>query len=576
MRNACKYSVVCMSWRRTEGQLFLRSFCESPPWHSLSCGRLSIASVHVPSGVVYIPRSSALSRMSDEQIPSTSGTQKKRKIDDFSRKPLTEDQLLRHLLESDEENFDSTDDESWNIRGEDDETDSSEDSGDEAGWETPAENLPAEEDPESALPASATRTPITYVGHIPDRREIPFTKNPGLKVGNPGSDPFDYFCLLANDDFFDLVIQETNFYANELLKKNRYPRARITEYRNLTRGEFETFLGLIYLMGIVRLPSIPDYWKRLEYIFDFPCFRSTISRDRFQIILRCMHFGRNPGVGDPLPSDPLYKIRPLLNLFTERMKEIYYPGKELCLDESMLLWRGRLSFRQYIQNKRHQHGIKLYMLSEPNGLIQDIIVYTGAKDPDVGGRGHSNKVVRKLMDRFFFSGHSLYMNNYYNSVELSCDLLKKDTYTTGTLRSNRKYNPPQVLRKKLKRGESMQQYTSDGICVLKWNDKRDVLMVSSEFNGDLQEVNLRGEKTASRPKMVVKYNTYMGGVDRADQLMAYYPLERKSLRWYLKVALHVFHLMQINSYILYNIYSGKRMTLKDFRISVIRSLIKKK
>jgi hypothetical protein len=109
--------------------------------------------------------------------------------------------------------------------------------------------------------------------------------------------------------------------------------------------------------------------------------------------------------------------------------------------------------------------------------------------------------------------------------------------------------------------------------VLKWTNKRDVLFVSSEFNGDSVQVNLRGGKTASKPKMVVQYNTYMGGVDRADQLMTYYPLERKSLRWYFKVALHIFHIIHINSFILYNEYSEKKMSLKIFRISVIRTLI---
>ncbi|XP_046409246.1 piggyBac transposable element-derived protein 4-like [Ischnura elegans] len=53
--------------------------------------------------------------------------------DDFRRKSLTDDQLLRDLSESDEENVDSTDDKSWNLQDENDETDSSEDSGDESG-----------------------------------------------------------------------------------------------------------------------------------------------------------------------------------------------------------------------------------------------------------------------------------------------------------------------------------------------------------------------------------------------------------------------------------------------------------
>ena len=122
------------------------------------------------------------------------------------------------MLESDEENVGSTDDESWNLQDEDGETGSSEDSGDEAVWETPVENLPAEEHRGTALPAPVTKTSIAYVDHVPDRHEIPFTKNAGLNVGNPGSNPFDNFCLNANDDYFDLVIQETNLYANELLK----------------------------------------------------------------------------------------------------------------------------------------------------------------------------------------------------------------------------------------------------------------------------------------------------------------------------------------------------------------------
>jgi len=59
--------------------------------------------------------------------------------------------------------------------------------------------------------------------------------------------------------------------------------------------------------------------------------------------------------------------------------------------------------------------------------------------------------------------------------------LSKKTYVTGTLRSNRKNNPKDVIEKKLKKGESICRYTNDGICVAKWRDKRDVLMISSEF-----------------------------------------------------------------------------------------------
>lgn len=50
------------------------------------------------------------------------------------------------------------------------------------------------------------------------------------------------------------------------------------------------------------------------------------------------------------------------------MKEVYEPSKNLSLDESMVLWRGRLVFRQYIKNKQHKYGVKSYLLTEPWGF----------------------------------------------------------------------------------------------------------------------------------------------------------------------------------------------------------------
>lgn len=72
------------------------------------------------------------------------------------------------------------------------------------------------------------------------------------------------------------------------------------------------------------------------------------------------------------------------------------------------------------------------------------------------------------------------MDNYYNSVNLAHKLLEKKTYCTGTLRSNRMNNPKSVIEKKIKVGESISKYTTDGVCVVKWKDRREVLTISSE------------------------------------------------------------------------------------------------
>lgn len=105
------------------------------------------------------------------------------------------------------------------------------------------------------------------------------------------------------------------------------------------------------------------------------------------------------------------------------MLAIFQPGKELSLDESMVLWRGRLVFRQYIKNKRHKYGVKLYELATPEGLVLNVIVYTGALD-QIGGKGHASKVVQEIMKDRLNCGHSLYLDNFYNSCLLAEELFQ--------------------------------------------------------------------------------------------------------------------------------------------------------
>ncbi|XP_046687886.1 piggyBac transposable element-derived protein 4-like [Homalodisca vitripennis] len=140
----------------------------------------------------------------------------------------------------------------------------------------------------------------------------------------------------------------------------------------------------------------------------------------------------------------------LVDHFNKKMDDVYYPGKELSLDEAMVLWRGRLIFRQYIKGKRHKYGIKLYTLCEPGGLILRFLVYSGSLS-DLGGKGHATKVVLHLMRGKLNHGHSLYMDNFYNSFPLAYQLLRKKTYCTGTLRADRKYLPDEVKSAKVKK-----------------------------------------------------------------------------------------------------------------------------
>jgi len=404
----------------------------------------------------------------------------------------------------------------------------------------------------------------------PTVENIVFIGTPGLKYIPEGDQPIDYFNFLFTDKLLDLLVEETNAYAVDILLSTTSNNARISTWFDTNKSEMKLFFSLIFLMGTIKLARIEDYWKT-NMLFNIPFFREHMSRNRFMLLLRALHFSRNPKEGELAPRNRLYKIQPILDYFNSKMKEIYEPSKNLSIDESMVLWRGRLIFRQYIQNKRHKYGVKMYMLTEPWGLIHRVMVYSGQGHDVSEDLSHTEFVVDNLMNGLLYTGRSLFMDNFYNSVKLSRNLLIKKTYVTGTLRQNRKNNPIDVIRQKLKRGESICRYTSDGICVVKWKDKRDVLMISTEFPHEMIEIYTKKE-VKKKPISVKNYNENMSGIDRQDQMSSYYPFERKTLRWYKKIGLHFMHLLLINSYFLYNKHV-KKMKLYDYRLAVIQGLL---
>lgn len=60
-----------------------------------------------------------------------------------------------------------------------------------------------------------------------------------------------------------------------------------------------------------------------------------MSRNRFLLILRCLNFYSEDEDAES-NRDVLKRIRHVIDYFNNTMKNIYYPGKQLALDESMV------------------------------------------------------------------------------------------------------------------------------------------------------------------------------------------------------------------------------------------------
>jgi len=139
------------------------------------------------------------------------------------------------------------------------------------------------------------------------------------------------------------------------------------------------FLGLIFVIGIVRKPKLELCWST-RGIFQTPIFPQKMSRNRFQLIKRYLHFTVNNAAGTN--EDRLYKIRTILDTVVNNFRTNYIPDKEISLDEGMLGWQGCLQFHVYNGGKITKYGTLVWMICESStGYICNLQIYDGKCGP---------------------------------------------------------------------------------------------------------------------------------------------------------------------------------------------------
>lgn len=302
-------------------------------------------------------------------------------------------------------------------------------------------------------------------------------------------------------------------------------------------------------------------------LYFHPIFTHIMSGRRFKQTLRCLSISS-------MGSQNLDKIKPMMDILIRNFQSAFSPKCELSLDESLLLFRGRLHFRQYIKEQKTKYGIKFYELASSDGYILNIELYSGKSAPVDSSASKTEQIVFRLMQSYLTKGHTLFMDNYYNSVTLSEKLLNYKTHSVGTLRSSRKRNPKQLTGKNLKKGEHCWVRLKK-VYISKWKDRREVLMITTKNHPELIQVKNRYGQIRIKPKEIAIYNEHMSGIDRADQMTSYYSSPRKTIRWYKKVLFYLLDVATWNEFFLHKNYcknGDKHYKFLHFREDLIRSL----
>ena len=105
------------------------------------------------------------------------------------------------------------------------------------------------------------------------------------------------------------------------------------------------------------------------------------------------------------------KIRPLLDLLAPAFEDNYTLGQNITIDESMIPFKGRHKYKQYIPNKPHAWGIKAFVLADSrSGYTYRLRLYFRSHTELIPATGFNKteQTVLTLMDGLLGWGHHLY------------------------------------------------------------------------------------------------------------------------------------------------------------------------
>ncbi|KAL2731758.1 piggyBac transposable element-derived protein 4-like [Vespula squamosa] len=244
--------------------------------------------------------------------------------------------------------------------------------------------------------------------------------------------------------------------------------------------------------------------------------------------------------------DQLYCFSALSLLMTRNRKVTIqeYWSKDKCLRSSifaeimtrdrLMLYKGRLSFRQYIPSKRNRFGIKSFMLCDCKTVyVQDVIVYCGRSttiESATKGIGKSGTIVLSLLLPFLGNGHKIYLDNFYSSPGLFNMLHNNSTNACGTISKRRQ--GMSKFEKHLKKGEACFR-SSNSLLAIKWLDEKEVYMITTVHTADFAAVpRCGGLQSVATLVCVIDYNKSMGTIDKVDMVISTVNTTRKLLKWY--------------------------------------------
>ena len=169
-----------------------------------------------------------------------------------------------------------------------------------------------------------------------------------------------------------------------------------------------------------QLPSWKDYWRNDQHL-SVPFISDVMPRNRFLQILSNIHVNDNTAVPNG-NTDRLYKLHPLINTLNNNFTKLSNVSRQVSIDESMIIFKGRSSMKQYNPMKPITKGYLLWAMGDMDGYLYNFEIYQRKNQEHSRNIpkyfGLDDSVVHQLTERLSGNYHEVYVDHFFTSIPL--------------------------------------------------------------------------------------------------------------------------------------------------------------
>ena len=254
-------------------------------------------------------------------------------------------------------------------------------------------------------------------------------------------EPVSVFRTFFTEEILKRITDQTNIYGKR--KKQSSNQRKTSKWKDVSKKEIESFLGLVILIGINDLPNIKLYWSK-DMVVHNTFISLIMSRDCFLEIFYNLHLANNSSKPKQESKDysKIYKVKNFTEIMRWNFQKNYNFGRCGTIDESMIKFKGRSSIKQYLPLKPIKRDYKVWCLCDSiTGYLFNYQIYLGKEIP------LGEHFVFDLISGHNFQGKHLYFDNFFTSLRFLENLKLQNIKACGSIRPDRAGIPLDFAKK---------------------------------------------------------------------------------------------------------------------------------